>query len=82
MTGAPKIKLSTRMKEPIAVEEGEDLVLKVPYSGQPKPKVLPRVFSGPPKIKDPSLLKEPIVVDEGEDLVMKVPYSGRPKPKV
>ena len=44
MTGAPKIKLSTRMKEPIAVEEGEDLVLKVPYSGQPKPKVLPHIF--------------------------------------
>ena len=41
MTGPPKIKLPARMKEPIGVDEGEDLVLKVPYSGQPKPKVLP-----------------------------------------
>ena len=44
MTGPPKIKLPTRMKEPIAVDEGEDLVLKVPYSGQPKPKVLSHFF--------------------------------------
>ena len=46
MTGPPKIKLPPRMKEPIGVEEGEDLVLKVPYSGQPKPKVFAHTHHG------------------------------------
>ena len=39
LTGPARIKLPTRLKEPVVVEEGEDLVLKVPYTGQPKPKV-------------------------------------------
>ena len=38
-SGPPKIKDPSLLKEPIFVDEGEDLVMKVPYSGRPKPKV-------------------------------------------
>ena len=39
MPGAPKVKEKAKLAEPIKVNEGEDLVLKVPFSGKPKPKV-------------------------------------------
>ena len=39
MPGAPKVKDKAKLAEPIKVNEGEDLVLKVPFSGKPKPKV-------------------------------------------
>ena len=37
--GAPRVKDKAKLAEPIKVNEGEDLVLKVPFSGKPKPKV-------------------------------------------
>ena len=37
---APRINLPAKLKEPVEVESGEDLVMKVPYSGHPTPKVL------------------------------------------
>ena len=39
LQAAPKITLPANLKEPVEVENGEDLVLRVPYSGQPTPKV-------------------------------------------
>ena len=36
---APRINLPAKLKEPVEVESGEDLVMKVPYSGHPTPKV-------------------------------------------
>ena len=39
--GPPKIELPPELKlsKPVTVNKGEDLVLKVPYTGRPKPKV-------------------------------------------
>ena len=41
LSGPPKIDLPPELKnnKPVTVNKGEDLVLKVPYTGRPKPKV-------------------------------------------
>ena len=39
ISAPPKIKLPARFKEVTQFEKGEDIVLKIPFTGFPKPKV-------------------------------------------
>lgn len=38
-TGPPKINVPQRFQEPATYEKGEDIVLKIPFTGNPKPTV-------------------------------------------